>query len=319
MAGKYKGQGSVTEVYDVTSLGSGLDLKRSRKGEFTHKEALKLLENCTEFVGDRKLKQNHVDFLVRQMLRSTFHAEWVTVITCSINGTTYRMNGQHTAWARLEMPEDWPCKVDFMEYEAQSMDDMRTLYSSIDRASPRTRANVIESYIAGTEEFMDIKSSTLRVMPSGFTLWMWTTIHERKQYDGDDIAFLLRTDYYDLAMKVCAFLDSVGRRDTDHVFRGPVVGAMFATFNKAPQIAKDFWAPVADGTGIEKKNDPRLRLRNELMKAAVGVGVGAASSKKKVSQEFMLRLCLVAWNAYREDRELRVLRANEKGKRPTAK
>jgi len=321
MAGKYKHQGTVSDdegVYDVTSLGHGLKIKKRRKLNFTREEATKLLE-LDEFVGDRALKQNHVDNLVRAMLRGTFHPEWVTLIICSLNGNTYRMNGQHTSWARLEMPPNWKCEVELIEYEAVSEEDVRTLYSSIDRSSPRTRANVMDSYLAGTEEFKSVKAQTLRVVPAGLTLWFWSGAQERRRHDADDVAYLLKTDHYDLTIKVCAFLDRLSPREHRHIFRSPVVAALYATFNKAPQIATDFWNPVADGTGIEKKGDPRLKLRNILMQTAVESGGGARSNKQSVSQELMYRMCIAAWNASREGRSLQILRANERGKRPGIK
>jgi len=317
MSGQYKHQGSVagTDVLSVTDLGGGLELKRTRNLEFTHAEAVKLIEAHEDFPGDRKLKQAHVDYLVKAMIRGTFHPEWVHLIICRYNGKTYRMNGQHTAWARLEMPAGWKCGVKVLEYEAQTEQDVRTLYSSIDRSSPRTRANVIESYLAGSEEFKSVKTATLRAVPRGFSQWFWTSQHERCQHDGDDVAYLLRTDHYDLAIRVCSFLDKLSPKEHKHIFRGPVVAALFATFHKAPQIAPKFWMPVCDGTGMEKRTDPRLKLRTTLLQAAVGFGGGATSEKKRVSQEEMFRLCIAAWNAFRQERPLQILRASERGRR----
>lgn len=318
MSGKYKSGEVVDEVLDVTSLGGGLKLVETRKVNFTVKEAESLLA-MKEFVGDRPLKNGHVDYLLQSMRRGTFHPELVNVIVCKHEGEIYRMNGQHTAWARIYMDSDYACQVNYLVYTAKSEDDMRTLYASIDRSSPRTRANVINSYLAGTEEFSGVKALTMRVVPMGFAMWYWKTKHERHQHDGDDVAFLLRTDQYDLARKVCSFLDKYSSRDFKHIQRAPVVAAMFATFHKAPQIALEFWVPVATGTGIEKIGDPRLKLRNALQVAAVDVGNGSHSDKKTVSQEFMYRQCIIAWNAFREGRSLQLLKAVEKGSRPGVK
>jgi hypothetical protein len=314
MTGEYTRAGTVDKVYLVTSLGGGLNLKRKRKLDFTHDEAWRMI-HLEEFPGDRRLKQSHVDYLVKTMKRGTFHSEWVSLITCSLGNKVFRMNGQHTAWARLEMPPKWKCEVVILEYEAKNEEDVRTLYSSIDRASPRTKANVIESYLVGSEEFKDMKNRTLRVVPQGFALWEWPSKHDRNTHDGDDIAYLLKTDRYDLALKVCTFLDKQSPREQRHMFRAPVVAALFATFNRAPQVAVEFWSPVADGLGLEKRGDPRLKLRNELMQSAVNAGSGAMSDKKKVSQEFMYRLCINAWNAHRQTRTLQILKATERGRR----
>ena len=316
MSGTYKEtDGPRPEVISVTNLGEGLKLVATRKMEFTREEAEKLLD-LEEFVGDRPLKSRHVDDLIKAMERGTFHPELVSLIVCKHDGKTYRMNGQHTAYARYHMPPSYPCNVTMLEYTAKSMEDMRILYASIDRASPRTRANVITSYLAGTEEFDGVKSNTLRVVPMGFAMWHWKTKHDRRQHDGDDVAYLIKTEHYDLARKVCGFLDRHSSRDYKHIQRSSVVGAIFATFHKAPQIAVEFWTPVANGTGIDKVGDPRLKLRNELQRAAVDSGNGSHSDKKLVSQEYMFRQCITAWNAYREGRPLQVLKGSDKGNRP---
>ena len=71
MTGKYTRQDSIDSVYCVTELGKGLKLVKDRKVEFNHPLAYKMLEGYEEFVGDRPLKQNHVDTLVNAMMRGT--------------------------------------------------------------------------------------------------------------------------------------------------------------------------------------------------------------------------------------------------------
>lgn len=319
MSGTYDSKRVSQEaVYDVTNLGQGLKILRRRNIELDHKEASRLLE-YEEFPGDRKLKQPHVDHLIRVMNRGTFRPEQVALMTCKLNGKVYRMNGQHTAWARLEMPENWSCPVQVIEYEAESEEDMRTLYSSIDRGSPRTRSNVMDSYLVGIPEYEGVKRTTLKHLPQGFILWFWPSSQERRKHDADDVAYLLKTDHYDLSRKVCAFLDKQSTREHRHIFRASVVAALFATFHKAPQIANDFWRPVSEGTGMKDKGDPRLKLRNELMRTAVDSGSGSRSDKKCVTAEQMYRLCINAWNAYRDGRNLSILKAPETGKRPRVK
>ncbi len=318
MSGTYTGEGIKAEVINVTALGEGLKHVATRKVNFTIAAADALL-SMKEFVGDRFLKNSHVDYLLSAMKRGTFHPEWVNIVVCKYHGESYRMNGQHTAWARTQMDEGYPCEVTYLEYTAKDLEDMRTLYASIDRSSPRTRSNVITSYLAGTEEFADTKSNTLRMMPMGFAMWMWKSAHERGSHDGDDVAYLVKTEYYDLALKVATFLDKFSSRDYRHLMRSSVIGAIFATFNRAPQIAVEFWTPVANGTGIDRVGDPRLKLRNELMRASVDTGAGSRTDKKSVSQEFMYRQCIVAWNAYRDGRSLQLLKVAATGNRPGVK
>jgi len=320
MGGKFKKKDESKKIviYDINSLGKGLRVRRKSTVTLDHKRAYRILD-FDEFVGDRNLKSSHVSRLITAMKRGTFRSEFVTLITCSLNGTTFRMNGQHTAWACLEMPKDWSCEVSLIEYEAKDEHDVRTLYSSIDRGSPRTKKNVINSYLVGSTEFDGIKKRTLSHLPTGFSLWFWKSHCERSKHDGDDVAFVLRTEQLALARKVGEFLDTQLPSEQAHVFRGPVVGAMFATFDRAPQIALKFWTPVSEGTGITKKSDPRLKLRTLLMQASVDSSGGGNPDIKNVSQELMYRMCIMAWNAFRENRTLKYIRAVERGPRPVVK
>lgn len=317
MTGKYFDNGQDHDVYDVCALGAGLELLSDRKQQFTHKRAEEIL-STEEFMADRPLRENHVARLIDAMKRETFHPEWVQLITCEceeLGNKTFRMNGQHTSWARLHMPANYPCQVRVMHYRAKTASDMRRLYASIDRNAPRTKENVINSYLGGTNEYGHYKKDVRRVLSTGIVKWLWPSSQESKKYDGDDIAYLLMTEYFNLAQKVGMFLNHQSYRDQRHLFRSGVVAAMFATFSKAPQIAEQFWSSVAEGTGIENKEDPRLKLRNELMQVSTTINT-LNSAKKRVSAEYMYRACIHAWNTFRRGDRLKRIRPNMSSNRP---
>lgn len=311
MTGQYTGEGvSPDEVLDVTSLGEGLKKVREEKIELTHERAEQIL-SMTELPGDRLLRNKHVDRLTDAMMRGTFVWDFVSIITCRCaeTGKTYRMNGQHTCWARLNMQEKYraPCRL--IHYQAETEADMRRLYASIDRNSPRTKPNVIDSYLVGTPEFGHTKKRSLRLAASGLALWLWEKKSERSSHDGDDISYLMLSTYYDLAAKVVSIFDELRPVDHSHVYRQSVAAAMYATCNVAPQVARRFWISVADGSGFESANDPGLRLRNYLMKTTVESGQGVLTGKKRSTIEELYRICLVAWNAHRRGDKVKMLRS----------
>lgn len=303
---------------DFTAAAQGLTVTKNEWVEFTHDLAAQLLtdEITIPFLGDRKLRQNHVTTLIEHMRRSTFRPEHVSLMTCSFEGKTYRMNGQHTCWARLEMPADWPCKVRLIQYEAASMDSMRQLYASIDRGSPRTKQNVVHSYLAGTSEFEMVPPWTVKLLPAGFNQWKHENSNDH--VDGDTLAQLLKTEYYDAALRVCTLLENITQKPR-FLLRGPVVAAMFATCSKNKGDSYEFWLPVSDGTGFTNKHDPRNTLREYLMQASVAVGNGTQTDRRKVSQEEMFRACILCWNAFREKRLLSVLKTSLTNKRSTVR
>jgi len=278
------------------------------------------LINMDVFAADRPLNQNWVDTLIDAMRRGTFRPEQVKISTCLLktDGKTYRMNGQHTAWAVKETGIQY--RFTHLHYEADTEDDMRQLYASIDRGRARTASNVLESYLYGIPSWEKVSKAKIRLLGSAFKLWYWQTKAERQKHDSDDVAYHLKGDHYDLAMKVQGMLKRVSKKDNPHAFRAPVVAAMFATCNKAPEVSKAFWGPVCTGIGISTATDPRLKLRSLLQQSSINTGSGSRTEKKHVSAEYMYRACITAWNAYRDKRKLRALKVvSENGRRPALK
>lgn len=303
------------EVVPVGALGDGLALTSRRTEELDVGLAYKMLE-MNVFGPDRPLDNRHVDRLVAAMKRGTFRPEQVQLIICTFDGKEYRMNGQHTCWARIYLQDEkYRCPVQVLRYRASSETDMRMLYASIDRAKPRTKANVLHSYLYESDAFDGVSKTLLKQLGEGVAFWQWG-LSGTGRHDGDDVAYLLKVTHHGLAMKVCHLLTDCQNLDARHLRRGPVYAAMFATFDKSEADSLKFWTAVRDGAGLDI-NDPRLKLRNHLQTHAVNAGRGGGSFKRSVNGEDMYSWCIQAWNAWREKVELRAFRSVQN--RPTTK
>jgi hypothetical protein len=95
--------------------------------------------------------------------------------------------------------------------------------------------------------------------------------------------------------------------------RAPVVSAMYETFAKATKHSVEFWHAVKVGTGFNDADDPRLRLRTALMSSSTSSA--SAADKKKVEQEYIYRICITAWNAWRAGDGIKVFRTSKKRQR----
>lgn len=320
-------------ILPVESLGKGLLLLEDKNVYFNRKRAEELLK-LPEFIVnesevDRALRDAHVTYLLSAMKRGTFHPEWVQIITCVCDekngthskGTEYRMNGQHTAWARVYMDEDWDCPVRWMIYRAKTTADMRRLYASIDRAAPRTFGNVLNSYLAGTDQFQGASQDTVKRIATGYTFWKagdYKGSNASSKIDADDLAFRIQTENVDLTKIVTAYILSLKGSEQRLLFRrAPVIGALYETFSVLKIHAADFWDSVRDGTGMESRSDPRLRLRSLLTSTAIEQRPG--SRRRVTTPEEMYRCCIHAWNAWRRGATLASLCAPTDCKRPKAK
>lgn len=304
-------------IYDISQLGEGIRLRKREVVEFTQVFAENFLEYA-EFVGDRPLQEPHVVFLARQMEGGTFRWEFVNLIVCGLEGVIYRLNGQHCAWARIEanLPRGTRCPVALMHYEAKSEQDMRQLYATIDRGKARNMGNVVVSYLSGRTEFPDYSKALLRTLAEGVALWKWEQSETRALHTGDERSYLLLTDHHKVALNVGQFIRDSDPKDFKHLKRMPVVAAMFATFDKAPDIAKRFWAVVRDGVGVQEKGDPRHALRNYLFQTALAAKAQSSPDVRVVRQEEMLRGCLQAWNAHRAGKQLKTVHPHKLDARP---
>lgn len=306
------------EIIDIKSLGSGLEMMSEEKRMLDVSLTSEILDASEKFVADRPLRQSHVDHLLREMRRGTFIESLVTLILCELDGAVYRMNGQHTCWATIYFAEESNdlYEVKLQRWKAKSEHDLRRLYASIDRGAPRTKANVIQSYLVGTDGFARFSNRQIQEVSSGFSLWHWETAHERNMYGGEDIAHLMQTQFLELCTRVGGIYCQWSHRDQQYMMRAPVIAAMFATFQKVPRIAEEFWGVVSTGVGIQSENDPRHRLRNHLMVFTVG---NNSPGKKSQSAEEMYRVCLSAWNAFRDQKEVKFFKPSVMVKRPKAK
>jgi len=316
------------DILNVAGTGKGLVLEADRKVDFTRAVATKILE-AKEFPGERRLRDDHVIYLNSTMKRETFRAELVRLITCTCkeDDLTYRMNGNHTCWALLEMPEDYVCpgKVTLSHYVAKTFEDVRILYTSIDRGASRTRAHVIMARLAGIEQFVDLKREVVRVLSQGYSFYKWANASERNKHDGDDVAFLMQGEDKNIVSVMVAYLKTFSVPSVKWLTRAPVMGAMFTTFEKDPEAARLFWDSVREATGFTEVSDPRRKLRDELMTKALMGGRttrrrGGRKEKNLVISEEMYHWSIHAWNAWRSGKTLQSLRAFLGSKeRPKAK
>jgi hypothetical protein len=99
-------------------------------------------------------------------------------------------------------------------------------------------------------------------------------------------------------------------KESRFMLRKPVVAAMFETFGKVPTIASEFWETIATGLRIDSKLDARYKLREDLLKKYTPIPTGRKLSdvKRNMTDEQVYRLCIVAWNRWRKDEKVQVLK-----------
>lgn len=269
-----------------------------------------LLEDVTPFVADRQLSKGHVAYLASEMKQGRFLPEMTTIAICKLNGSTFRLNGQHTANAVLQVvaeKEDFALPgVTLVTYTVDSEEDMRQIYARIDRGAARTNIQVAHSILVGTKAFAEVPTRVLGLLPTGLALWQFEDNGDRKVYVGETAAEDVQGEFLEVSRLIANFMEPLSPRkgQHDHMFRGPVVAALYATFSLDPVDAAKFWQAVATGVGFESETEPAARLRQMLQNMQVHGGhvasVGSGKKKPTIGHEPMYRACVHAWNKFRQ-------------------
>jgi hypothetical protein len=316
MTGTYNNSNSPREAYDISN--NGVQLTEQVKVKFTVALASKLLHEYNIYNPDRPLNSSHVNLMLKAMLQGTFLWETVNIAVahCLENDKTFRINGQHTCWSRLEAEDqgllDTDPHVTMLKYSCKSMDDIRALYASFDLGKSRSHAQRIHAICFECEELEGISRFDLQLISSGLILWKFRGEGQSNlAIDASDIAYLMKTDYNEPCHKISHVMKSHQRKYILHLRRAGVMGAMLASFHYMPAKASPFWDMVATGVGPEIKSTshPCKRLYNHLITSSISQG--STSKQTVVSSEQMFRWCAVCWRAWRQGRDLQYVRNSD--------
>lgn len=304
------------QVALVTSLGESIKIVSDDTAKFNSDAAYRHLE-LQAFENERSINANWVAYLIKTVRQDTFRPETVVIAsaTCDEMGPEeIRINGQHTAWTVIETGVVFSFRK--IKYRCATKYDLRQLYASYDRGKARSGRHIAMSYLGGAEEFRDLQSRAIHALVSGLGLYLWPK-NEMNKHDADERSYLLLSEHHDVGVKISNFMRAHFGRDERMFFRSAVVSAMFYTFKKAAGASDEFWGRVVSGVGADSKGDPALRLRNYLLRIAGRLGT--TNEKIAATDEIILRACLLAWNAYREDRTLESLKPGSTTDRPKVK
>lgn len=301
---------------DINTTKLNAQLLSDEDVEFNKELAVRYID-LPIFPGEREVTDAHVQRLVDALRAGEFNPHNVTIATALMpDGTEYKINGQHTAWAVFLMPGTFAMKVREQKYKVKDEDQLRALYSSFDRAKARSEAHVAKIHLAYSEIVEKLGSRVLTTLHSGYRLWRYPDNKTNRRVSARQIAAEILKEHKDLFLTAGKFYqETCMQLSHKHMRRVAVAGALFATFSKTSTKAPEFWEPVATGVGLEKQTDPRLKLRDWL--TAFAIRGSTSASKSSVSTETMYKACLTAWNHWRDGKDVQILRTP--GDRPRVK
>lgn len=262
------------------------------------------------FPGEREVSDPHVQHLYDEMTRGSFNPLLVILSSCEFQGVIYKINGQHTCWAKF-YAEGYEPKVREIKYKVQTAEQLRQLYATYDRGKARSDAHLTKIELSNNVQLHGVPDRVLGLISSAMRFWTFNETGDRSRSRPQDIAALIGDKHLNLCLAVGNFIAAnVGNKpETSWIRRRCVVAAMMETFSKSVPKSLEFWQPVCDGIGLESKTDPRWQLRSFLQ--SVVINSASRRGTRSVSEEDIYNHCIPAYNKWRKGEEVRQLRPVE--------
>lgn len=299
----------------ITGFAKPLDYKilNDKMVNLSKKLAFTFLEQET-FSGERAVRETHVQFLFDEWTAGRFLWHHVLIATAELNGATYRINGQHTCWMRVNIPQDAepvPANCRVIDYKVETMDQLRALYSAFDRNAPRTVGHVSRVMLTDTAAGREIIAAVVSQCVAGFKMF-FAEDWRHANANPSELTAIISNNYSELFNIVGRFIQ-IHRQDHPFVRRAAVAAAMMATFSKAVKASDDFWGPVCDGVALDKKNDARYQLRQFMLTHG---HTSTAAGLQKINAEELYRICIQVWNRWRKGEEVFAIKPVDERPKP---
>jgi len=294
----------------INDLIKGARLIEERVVSLT-KEFCEELGKLEHVEWERPLNERHVDRIVHLMKSGHFHPEWVIVMIGIIGKRRMLCNAKHTMYARAHhMPDTYNPPVRVLTYEADDEEQLRETYSQIDQHASRTVGQQSDAFLYKSAYFPEASKVAVRLLVKGFRWSQCDSKTRRSKFSVTKVVNILIAD--PLLTTANMVLLCMGAGTNKHLYKAPVVGAMFTLLCKSPKESALFWDAVRDGAGLQA-DDPRLKLRTHLLAMSGKRGVSSDEQMEKT-----YRVCIHAWNAFRRGERQKTFTVPLNCDRPTA-
>lgn len=246
--------------------------------------------------NDRPLSEMRLRVYEKLMREGGFRPpEWAGAY-CKETGQTYRVNGKHTATVAALLLEQG-VKLDLQAiiayYQCDELADVSRLYSTYDsKVQSRTIRDINRSFASCVPQLADVSARIIELVPSAIAFSQYLNEFSRATTPQDRAEALL--EHWDF----CVWVDKVltGTRGYhSSIRRMPIVAAIWATWNKHPRKAEEFWVQVRDESA-PLPTDPSRKLARFLLTHSKRGDV----RYRVLDKEYFVK-ALRAWNAWRSE------------------
>ena len=223
----------------------------------------------------------------------------------SMGGKQLRMNGQHSSNMLCELNGAFPegLYVHIDDFEVNGPEGLALLFRQFDdRKSSRSPADVAGAYQMLHAGLHGVARPVAKLGIEGVCYWK-QHVEGLPVPPGDDkYRQFNETGLHEFLL----WINEVYSIKTPELRRAQIAAAMYATFIKDAAAARKFWADVARG-GVEFEDNAPASILDGWLKAAKE---GELKEDLKPAQYY--QGCIYAWNAFREDKQIKDVKADTK-------
>lgn len=267
---------------------------------------------------DRPLNPRRLDAYRKMLSAGLFRpVQWATVY-CNETQATYRVNGKHTSnlfSEYEELPQELHATIE--NYHCDDLDDVARLYATFDsRTQVRTTNDINRAFAAIDDELSQMPTKIINLCVTAISYGKHGGEYA-KVPAAERAECLLEDAGKRFVLWVYEVLGGHAGEKSRLLWRGPVVAAMHACYQKSRRDANEFWLAVRDGTGATPKTPDRVLNRFLLSKTVTHGGATSKKASDLAAPREMYVKCLHAWNAWRRDTTTD-LKYHAQGKIPAA-
>lgn len=263
-------------------------------------EMNRVLSECG-YEGQRAINERHVEVLADLMRRGRWQAK-SQIDFAVLNGRYILVNGYHRAYAQVRSGKTIIWSI--MLHPCKTVAELRDLYFAFDtNIRMRSGSDILKAGDFGELHGItgEMAASLYRAVPyiaSKFILGPKT-----RNYLIDrqvDLRLHLASEYAKAASRYAACLDGLHTSRKKKFTSGAMTAVALATLRYQSDAAWQFWYGTAQADGL-KRGDPRLALWNDVLAREKKVGGSIATIAPQI----------IAWNAFFNDRQLRIIKVTE--------
>lgn len=220
-----------------------------------------------------------------------------------MDGRVMRVNGQHSSTMLAEANGSFPdgLFVHLDEYEVDGPEGLALLFRQFDaRKSGRSAADVAGAYQNLWPQLHELPKQIGKIGIEG-AAWYRRFVEGAPTPSGDEVYHL----FNELALHpFLLWLGDIFSIKTPEMKRAQVVAAMYATFIASETEARRFWDAVARG-GVEFEDTAPATVLDAWLKLA-------KEGKVELKPAEYYQGCIYGWNAFRQAKDIKDIKATHK-------